>query len=133
MLSFCGLCKKRKQFYLETTLNNIKIKGKFIMITIKDNQQVILTASGVPDSAGAATELLSVTAESSEITIVDVTVVADSITVKPASPAKSGTANITISATDAEGNKLADVVTAITVTAQDATAFVVTASEPSNI
>ena len=103
------------------------------MITLKDNQQVILTASGVPDSAGAITELLEVTAVSSDISIVDVTIVVDTISVKPSSPAKAGTANITISATDLQGNKLADVVTAITVTAQDATAFVVTASEPTNI
>lgn len=103
------------------------------MITIKDNQQVILTATGVPDSAGAVTELLEVTAVSSDVEILEVSVVADAITVKPATPAKAGSANVTISATDADGNKLADVVTSVTVIAQDATAFVVTAGDPSNI
>ncbi|MBC7510886.1 MAG: hypothetical protein H7320_19395 [Ferruginibacter sp.] len=103
------------------------------MTTIKDNQQVILTAAGMPDSAGAVTELLSVTAETSDTSILAVTVVGNAITVAPATPAKAGSANVTISATDAEGNKLADVVTAVTVTAQDATAFVVTAGDPSNI
>ena len=133
MLHFFRRCNKRKRFFLETIINNTKIKGKFIMIIIKDNQQVILTATGMPDSAGATTEILEVTAVSSDISVVDVTIVADAITVKPATPAKAGTANITISAMDLEGNKLADVVTAVTVTAQDATAFVVTASDPSNI
>ena len=133
MLNFFRRCKKRRRFYLELLINNIKIKGVIIMTIIKDNQQVILTATGVPDALGAITEILEVTAESSDISIVEVTVLADAITVKPATPAKAGTANITISATDLQGNKLADVVTAVTVTAQDAVAFVVTAGEPTNI
>ena len=103
------------------------------MTTIKDNQQVILTATGVPDSAGSNTELLEVTAESSDTSILTVSVTGYAVTVAPATPAKAGTANITISATDVEGNKLPDVVTEVTVTAQDATAFVVTAGDPSNI
>ena len=103
------------------------------MATIKDNQQVILTATGVPDSAGSNTELLEVTAESSDTSILTVSVTGYAVTVAAATPAKAGTANVTISATDVEGNKLADVVTEVTVTAQDATAFVVTASEPTNI
>ena len=132
-MHFCFRGKRKKIFYLEITINKITIKGKFIMITIKDNQHIILTATGVPDGLGAATDLLSVTAESSDTSILSVAVVGNAITVAPAVPAKAGTASVTISATDADSNKLADVVTAVTVIAQDATAFVVTAGEPISI